>query len=78
MSEMRIFVRVKPRSRHEAVKKIDEQNLQVCVKEPAEEGKANCALIGALARHFNVSSSAIKIIAGKTARRKVIEIKTTP
>ena len=55
--------------------KISETNFEVCVKEPPVKGQANTAIIMALAKHFGVRFSEVKIISGHTSRQKIIEIK---
>lgn len=71
---MKIFIKVKPRSRTTFVKKISENWLEVSVKEPPKEGRANEATIKALAEYFNLPSSKIKLILGKTSKQKLFEI----
>lgn len=78
---MRISVKVKPGAKIEKVEKISEQLLsekeadfKVWVKEPAKEGKANKAVIKALAKYFGVSKSAVNIISGAAAKQKIVEI----
>jgi len=39
-----------------------------------EKGKANRELIKKLAKHFKVSSSRVKIVAGLKSRRKIVEV----
>lgn len=48
--------------------------LVVHVKEPAKEGRANWAIERALAKHFNVSPSRVRIISGQTSKTKIVEI----
>ena len=45
---MKINVKIKPNSKKEEIKKIDDKNFIVAVKEPPVEGKANKALLQAL------------------------------
>ena len=71
---MKIFVKAKPGARKEFVEKIDETNFVVAVKEPAKEGRANWAIERALARHFKVSPSQVRIISGQKSRQKLVEI----
>lgn len=47
---------------------------RVWVKEPAVDGKANEAVIKALAEHLKISSSRIKIKSGQASRQKVFEV----
>ncbi|MDP1706244.1 MAG: DUF167 domain-containing protein [bacterium] len=71
---MRIFVSAKPAAREESIEKIDETHFIVAVKEPPIQGRANNAIIKALADYFKISSGRIKIIAGMTSRQKMVEI----
>ena len=71
---MKIFVKAKPNSREESVKKLSETNFEICVKEPPIKGRANAAVMIALARHFGVPLSSVKIISGHTSRQKIVEI----
>jgi len=73
---MKIFVRVKPNAKNEVVSKIDETHFDVLVKEPPVGGRANRAVMRALASHFGVPLFCVKILAGHTARNKIIEIVT--
>ncbi len=72
---MKIFVKAKPNSKKESVKKLSETNFEICVKEPPVRGLANAAIIKMLARHFGVPPSAVKIISGHTSRQKIVKIK---
>ena len=71
---MKIFVKVKPAAKEEKVEKIDDANFYVQVKEPPIEGRANMAVIKALADYFGVAQSDVRIISGFTSRLKTIEI----
>jgi uncharacterized protein len=52
--------------------------LAVDVAAPPEDGKANDALIAALAKHLGVQRSAIRIATGAGARRKSLQIEGEP
>lgn len=71
---MKIFVKAKPLSKKENVEKVDELNFIVAVKEPPKNGKANRAIIKALAAYFNVAASRIRLISGFSAKQKIFEI----
>ena len=71
---MRIYVKVTPRAGRNEVIKISEGEYKVKVVDPPEKGKANERLIGLLAYHFAVPKSSVRIIAGKSARIKIIDI----
>lgn len=71
---MKISVTVKPRAREEKVEKTDNGYI-IYVREPAEENKANRALIEVLSEYFGVSKSKISILSGLKSRHKIVEIK---
>lgn len=82
---MKIFVKAKPLSKEEKVKKINppspkgfgrasETHFVVSVKEPPHQGKANAAIAKALADYFNVSLSQVRLVAGFSSKQKVFEI----
>ncbi len=69
-----ISVSVKPQAKNESVKKLSASEYQVSVHAAAHEGKANRAVMELLAEHFRVPKSAVKIVRGETARKKIISI----
>lgn len=71
---MRIFVKVKAKTKEEKVEKIDESHCAVWVKEEAKQGRANAAVIKALAGHFQKRPSAVRIVAGHASRQKIVEL----
>lgn len=71
---MRINVKAKPGAGHQKIEKIDEDSFVVAVKAPPTEGKANRAIIKALAEYFDVAPTRVRIIFGHIGREKVIEI----
>jgi len=72
---MKIFVKARPNSKEESIKKLSETNFEICVKEPPVKGRANAEIVKALARHFGVPLSSVNIIIGHTSRQKIVEIK---
>ena len=70
----RVFVKAKPRSKEERVEKIDDTHFVVFVKEPPVQGRANRAIIKALAAYFNVPAWRVSIVSGHTSRQKILEI----
>lgn len=81
---MRIFVKVKAGSKQNKVEEPPQRLLQaderlddyytVSVKEPPVEGKANDAVVRALAEYFDVSISQVTLISGAVSKIKVFEI----
>jgi uncharacterized protein (TIGR00251 family) len=71
---MLLTVHVKPNARKNAIEWIDEDTLKVSVTVPAEKGKANKAVVEALAQELGVAKSTIELIRGSTARIKQFKI----
>jgi hypothetical protein len=70
---MRIRVRVAPNAKREEVTG-EGDYFVVRVKEPPKEGKANRAVIKALALHFKVPQSSVSISSGFKSKDKIVEI----
>lgn len=71
---MRLSVRVKPNSKSTKVEKTGENSYSVHVHAPAAEGKANAAVIEALAEHFSIPKSRVRIAVGHSTRNKLVDI----
>ncbi|MDO8558123.1 MAG: DUF167 domain-containing protein [bacterium] len=71
---MKIFVRAKPNAKNERVEQADKTHFKVLVKEPPKEDRANNAIARALARHFGIASSRVKLVSGFASRQKIFEI----
>jgi len=71
---MRIYIKVSPKSSRNEVTKISEGEYKVKLTAPPVDGKANEALINILARHFKVAKSSVRIVGGKTAKTKIVDI----
>ncbi|MEK7648738.1 MAG: DUF167 domain-containing protein [Patescibacteria group bacterium] len=71
---MKITVTVKTKARVELVKQIDDTHYAVSVKTPPVEGKANEAVIRALAGSIGIAQSRITLVKGHTAKQKVFDI----
>jgi uncharacterized protein len=71
---MKIHVKAKPKVKKEHVEKIGETSYVVHVKEPPTDGKANRAIIKALAAYLKIAPSRIRMISGFTSRQKTLDI----
>jgi uncharacterized protein YggU (UPF0235/DUF167 family) len=77
---MKVLVFAKPGAKRASVKKLEnlipgfDACFSVAVREPAEDNRANDAIRAALAEHFHVPVSSVKIMSGRTARKKVVFI----
>ncbi|MFW6056524.1 MAG: DUF167 domain-containing protein [Chloroflexota bacterium] len=70
---MKIRVEVKPNSKVPGIEPV-EDHLVVRVKEPPTEGKANGALLRAVAAYYHVAPSDVRIVSGHSSRRKLVEV----
>lgn len=71
---MKIAVIVHASSRKPRIKKDLLGILHVYVQQPPIESKANRAAAGALAKHFGISKSKVKLIRGEKSKQKIFEI----
>lgn len=65
-----IDIQAQPRARRPGVRGVHGQRLKLAVAEPPDNGKANRAIVDALAELLNVPSKSISLVAGKTSRSK--------
>jgi uncharacterized protein (TIGR00251 family) len=70
----RISVRVTTRAARTEVRAWDNDVLRVRLTAPPANGEANEALIALLADTLGASKASIKIIAGQSARTKIIDV----
>jgi uncharacterized protein (TIGR00251 family) len=73
---MKISVKVKPNAKQDKIEKVNESHFLVRVKEKPQEGKANKAVIKALAEYFCIPQAAVVLVKGQSSREKIFEIKT--
>lgn len=75
---MRVTVRVRPGSARTAVGgrygHDEPPVLVVAVQAPAAEGRANAAVVDAVAAAFGVRRPAVRIVSGTSSRTKVVEV----
>lgn len=71
---MRITVYVKPNSKKGPLVEEVPDGFIVYVREVAAEGKANEAVIKAIAKHYGIPKTRVRVVRGETSRHKTIEI----
>jgi uncharacterized protein (TIGR00251 family) len=71
---MLIAVRAHPGASREAVELRPDGTLEVWVRKPAVDGKANEALVELLAKRLGVPRSAVRIVRGANGRTKTIHV----
>jgi len=54
---------------------MDDESVKIAIAAPPEKGKANAELIKFLASEFGVAKTNVEIVAGKTARVKLVRVK---
>ncbi|MFN7150702.1 MAG: DUF167 domain-containing protein [Microthrixaceae bacterium] len=75
---LRLTVHVRPGAARSAVGGIHDGALVVKVASPPADGAANRAVVKLLASSFEVRPGAVELVAGHSARRKVIDIHGDP
>ena len=72
---MKILGKVKAKAKEERLEKLGEGIFAIWVKEPVQKGKANAAVIKAVAKHFKAPQNNVRIASGLSSRQKVVIIK---
>lgn len=67
-------MKAKPNAKKEGIETVDERSLIVSVREPPVGGRANEAIERALASHFGVAKSAVRLVSGFSSRMKIFDI----
>ena len=71
---MKVEITAHPNSKKPRIEKDLFGQLQVYVSSPPLDGRANEAVILALARHFKVKKYQINLISGRKSKLKIFEI----
>ncbi|OIN56712.1 DUF167 domain-containing protein [Arsenicibacter rosenii] len=71
---MQLHVKVKPGSKMDALFYDEAGLLNVKIKAPAQDGKANTYLTAFLAKQFGIPKSGVTILSGFTSQHKRLEI----
>lgn len=71
---MKLTIKVKTNAKENRVENTADGGWRVLVKAPPQEGRANEAVIEALAGHFCVPKSRIAIIGGFKSKTKIVRI----
>ncbi|NUN94114.1 MAG: DUF167 domain-containing protein [Verrucomicrobiae bacterium] len=74
----RLQVRVVPRAANDALIARADGSWKARLTAPPVEGAANDALIRLVAQHFGLPRSKVRIVAGHSARMKLVEISAPP
>ena len=72
---MILSITVKSNARHTSIEKLSDGSYRISVNVPRVEGKANEAVVVALAEYFSVPKSKVTLLKGIRGRRKRVEIR---
>ncbi len=72
---MLIKVKVFPDTKNNKITKKSKDSYKIKIKEKAERGKANEAVIDLFSQYFEISKKNLRIIKGWKQRNKIIEVK---
>jgi hypothetical protein len=70
----KLSITVKAGSKKPGIEKSDESNWIVRVREPAVEGRANEAVLRAIAEELKIPGSSVRLLRGGKSKKKVVEI----
>ena len=71
---MKLTIYAKPNSKKSGIEKKSETEWIVKVRERAEEGNANDAIIKAVAKELNIPRTKIFLVHGQKSKHKLLEI----
>lgn len=69
-----ISATVQPRAKVNKVETIGEYSFKVKTTAPAQENKANLAVIKLLAKHLKIRKSQIFLVAGEKSKEKIFQV----
>ncbi|QEG43468.1 DUF167 domain-containing protein [Roseimaritima ulvae] len=69
------YVRVAPKAKKPAVGGKHDGALKVAVSEPPDQGKANAAVVRAVAKRLGLRRADVEIVSGLTSRRKRVRLR---
>lgn len=70
----RVVVHVQPRARRTEVAGLHGDAVKVRLAAPPVDGAANEELVRFVAERLGVARSAVRVVAGATSRRKIVEV----
>jgi uncharacterized protein (TIGR00251 family) len=70
-----LTIKIVPRARKNQIAGIEGDALKIRLNAPPVEGKANDALVEFLAKTLGIARAQIEIVAGHTARRKIVRVR---
>ncbi|MFN0072088.1 MAG: DUF167 domain-containing protein [Chloroflexota bacterium] len=74
---VRLSVRAHPRARHEEIRAANGGSVEIWLRAPAIDGRANDGIERMISDALGLRRSAVRIVRGATSRDKLIEIECT-
>ena len=71
---MYLHVRVLPESKKELIKILSTDKWYICVKEPAEQNRANTRVLEIVAEKYGIAPAQVRMIHGHHQPTKLLEI----
>lgn len=71
---MYIKVRVRTDAKKESITETGEQRLDVAVREPAQQNRANRRVVQLVAEHYGVTPGNVRIISGQRSHTKMFAV----
>ncbi len=71
---MRLTVHVKPRSKKPGIEKVSDHEWIVRVREAPVDGRANLAVMAAVAAELGIPKSRVRLLHGESSRQKLLSI----
>lgn len=59
---------------HKDYVRVKEDLIEIGIMEKPVNGKANAAIIKQIAKHFGISKSCVRIVAGAKSKDKIVEV----
>jgi hypothetical protein len=74
---IQFYVRARPGAAKTCIREVmADESVKIDISAPPEGGRANIKLVEFLSREFGVGVGQVEIISGKTAREKLVRIKS--
>jgi uncharacterized protein YggU (UPF0235/DUF167 family) len=71
---LRLTVRAHPGAKQAKMRRTERDSVEIWVRAPAIDGRANLAIEQALSERLSLARSAVRVVRGANARLKIIEI----
>ena len=72
-----LSIQAQPGAKKPGIEAYGEDALKVRIAAPAVDGRANEALCELIAERLGVAQSAVRVVRGAAARRKLVEVRTS-